>query len=65
MNMRGSVNGNTTINNERTIGNLGAGDKSGNGGFSYVLVGDGIFARERLREVTPNQSSDIKLTHVR
>ena len=39
MNMKGAVCGNTTINNERTIGNLGASDESGNGGFSNVRGG--------------------------
>ena len=59
MNMRGAVNGNTTISNERTIGNLGAGNESGNGGFSNVLVGDRSLARERPREVMPDQMSDL------
>jgi hypothetical protein len=58
MNMRGAVNGNMTINNKRTIGNLGAGNESGNGGYSNVLVGDDSLAQEHLREVTPNQTSD-------
>ena len=62
MNMRGAVNSNTTINNERTISNLGTSNESSNGGFSNVLIGDDSLARERVREVMPNQTSDLKLT---
>ncbi len=48
------MNGDATITNERTVvGVLGV-DKSGDGGFGNVLVGDDSLARERRREVAPD-----------
>jgi hypothetical protein len=54
----------TTTNKQHTIGVLG-GDKSGDGGFSDVIVGDESLEWEPLREIAASGTSDLKLTHVR
>jgi hypothetical protein len=54
----------TTTNKQHTISVL-CGDKSGDGGFSDVIVGDESLAWEPLREIAASGTSDLKLTHVR